>query len=55
MGCVVNGIGESSHCDIGVAGGKHKSAIFKDGKIIETVDNVAIEDRLLQLIDEYGI
>ncbi len=55
MGCVVNGIGESSHCDIGVAGGKHKSAIFKDGKIIETVDNVAIEDRLLQLIDEYGL
>ena len=28
MGCVVNGPGEASSCDFGVAGGKDKSAIF---------------------------
>lgn len=52
MGCVVNGIGESSHCDIGVAGGKYKSALFKDGKILETVSNENLLDRLMELIDK---
>ena len=39
MGCVVNGIGESQGANLGVAGGKDKSAIFVDGKYVETVDN----------------
>lgn len=52
MGCIVNGIGESAHCDIGVAGGKERSALFKDGKIIKTVDNKDILDELLKQIDK---
>ncbi len=32
MGCVVNGPGEASHADIGLAGGKNKFVLFKKGK-----------------------
>ena len=52
MGCIVNGIGESAHCDIGVAGGKEKSALFKDGKIIRTVPNDKLMQALLEEIDK---
>ena len=51
MGCVVNGIGESKGCDIGVAGGKDKSVIFREGKIIATVPNENIYDELKKQID----
>lgn len=51
MGCVVNGIGESKGCDIGVAGGKDKSAIFREGKIIATVPNDRIFEELKKEID----
>ncbi len=36
MGCVVNGPGEASDADLGVAGGKGKLMIFKKGKTIGT-------------------
>ena len=39
MGCVVNGPGEASSCDFGVAGGKDKSAIFAKGKVLKVVEN----------------
>ncbi len=52
MGCIVNGIGESAHCDIGVAGGKEKTALFKDGKIIRTVPNDKLMQALLEEIDK---
>lgn len=39
MGCVVNGIGESKDSDVGVAGGKGKSVIFRKGEIVRTVAN----------------
>lgn len=51
MGCVVNGIGESKGCDIGVAGGKDKSVIFREGKIIATVPNEKIYEELKKEID----
>ncbi|MEO6991614.1 MAG: flavodoxin-dependent (E)-4-hydroxy-3-methylbut-2-enyl-diphosphate synthase [Candidatus Baltobacteraceae bacterium] len=43
MGCVVNGPGESKMADVGVAGGKGKGAIFRDGELVGTYP----EDRLL--------
>lgn len=52
MGCVVNGIGESAHCDIGVAGGRDKSVIFKDGKILATVSNDDLMQALLKAVSE---
>ncbi len=55
MGCVVNGIGESQGANLGVAGGKDKSAIFVDGKYVETVDNKDILPVLKKYITEYKI
>ena len=53
MGCVVNGIGESQGANLGVAGGKDKSAIFVDSKYVETVDNSLILQTLRKYILEY--
>ena len=38
MGCVVNGPGEASHADLGIAGGGQKVILFKHGKIMQTID-----------------
>ena len=32
MGCVVNGIGEGRHADIGIAGGKDGGVLFAKGR-----------------------
>jgi (E)-4-hydroxy-3-methylbut-2-enyl-diphosphate synthase len=47
MGCMVNGPGEAKGCDFGVACGKKKSILFKDGMKIKTVNNNRIIDELL--------
>lgn len=44
MGCAVNGPGEASQADIGIAGGKGVGLIFKKGEIIKKVS----EDELLE-------
>ena len=49
MGCVVNGPGEASAADIGIAGGKDCGIIFKNGKIIH---NKVPEKKLLNLLEE---
>lgn len=49
MGCVVNGPGEASAADIGVAGGKDCGVIFKNGKILY---GKVPEDRLLDVLEE---
>ncbi len=46
MGCAVNGPGEASHADIGVACGINKGVIFKKGEILCTVKEEEIEDIL---------
>ena len=52
MGCVVNGIGEGGHADVGVAGGREKSAIMRRGVIVKTVPNDRILEELLREIEE---
>ncbi len=52
MGCVVNGPGEASDADLGVAGGLGKSVIFSHGRILKTVANENIITELKMLIDE---
>lgn len=37
MGCVVNGLGEGKHADIGIAGANKDAILFKKGKIIRKV------------------
>ena len=49
MGCVVNGPGEASAADIGIAGGDGCGVLFKKGEIIKKVDE---KDLLSALIEE---
>ncbi len=37
MGCAVNGPGEASDADIGIAGGVNSALLFKKGEIISRV------------------
>jgi len=50
MGCVVNGPGEASDADIGIAGGKCVGLLFKKGKIIKKVAQTDMVKTLLQEI-----
>lgn len=53
LGCVVNGIGEGKHADIGVAGSATKALLFENGKIIKTIDAKDAYRELTALIDFY--
>lgn len=50
MGCIVNGPGEASSADIGIAGGKKEALIFKKGKIISKISEVEIIPTLIKYI-----
>jgi (E)-4-hydroxy-3-methylbut-2-enyl-diphosphate synthase len=53
MGCAVNGPGEASRADYGVAGGRGEGVIFRHGKVVcKNVDESNIIDALLSQIDE---
>jgi (E)-4-hydroxy-3-methylbut-2-enyl-diphosphate synthase len=53
MGCAVNGPGEASRADYGVAGGRGEGVIFRHGRIVcKNVDESTIIDALLSQIDE---
>ena len=52
MGCVVNGPGEASAADIGVAGGKGEGMIFRKGKILYKVPQEKLVDALMEEIDK---
>lgn len=54
MGCIVNGIGESEGANFGIAGGKDKSVLFKDGKQIDIISNSEILDKLKELVDNFN-
>lgn len=47
MGCVVNGPGEAKEADVGIAGGKGRGLLFKQGKIIGTYDEADLLPALL--------
>ena len=50
MGCVVNGPGEASNADIGIAGGKNEAVLFKKGKVVRKIPQEKILDELKQEI-----
>lgn len=52
MGCVVNGPGEASAADIGVAGGKGEGMIFRKGKILYKVPQEKLVDALMEEIQK---
>ena len=51
MGCVVNGPGEASAADCGIAGGVGEGLLFKKGQIIKKVPQYQLVDELFALID----
>lgn len=51
MGCPLNGIGEGEGSDIGIAGGKEKSVLLKDGKIYKTINTADLTEEFLHLLD----
>ena len=51
MGCVVNGPGEASEADIGIAGGDGCAILFKKGKVIKKLNEEEILSALLAEID----
>ncbi|MGI6744167.1 MAG: flavodoxin-dependent (E)-4-hydroxy-3-methylbut-2-enyl-diphosphate synthase [Eubacteriales bacterium] len=50
MGCIVNGPGEASRADIGLAGGSGRAAIFSQGKTLMTVEQEKAVDALIDEI-----
>ena len=51
MGCVVNGPGEGMHSDIGIAGGRQKGALFRNGKVVATLPEGELIDTLIRELD----
>ena len=51
MGCVVNGPGEASAADCGIAGGVGEGLLFKRGQIVKKVPQDRLVDELFALID----
>lgn len=52
MGCVVNGPGEASAADIGIAGGKGCGVLFKKGEIIAKLPEDKLLDALIEEIEK---
>ena len=51
MGCPVNGPGEASNADIGIAGGNGVGLLFKKGEIIKKVPEEELVDELFREIE----
>ena len=52
MGCVVNGPGEASAADVGIAGGDGVGLLFRRGEIVKKVPQEQLVDELFAMIDE---
>ena len=52
MGCVVNGPGEASAADVGLAGGNGEGVLFRRGKIVKKVPEDRLVDELFALIED---
>lgn len=52
MGCVVNGPGEASAADVGIAGGKGEGLLFAKGKVLRKVPEDQLVDALFEEIDK---
>ena len=53
MGCAVNGPGEATHADIGIAGGKGEAILFRRGKIIKKIKESEVYDVLVEEINNF--
>ena len=53
LGCAVNGIGEASHADFGIAGAKDYGVVFSQGAALRKVPTADLVDTLFSEIDKY--
>jgi (E)-4-hydroxy-3-methylbut-2-enyl-diphosphate synthase len=53
LGCAVNGIGEASHADFGIAGAKDYGVVFSHGNALCKVPQAQLVDTLFAEIDKY--
>lgn len=51
MGCAVNGPGEASEADVGIAGGKGEAVLFRKGQIIRKIKEEEIADELTKEVE----
>ena len=51
MGCVVNGPGEASDADVGVACGRGSALLFRHGEVVRKVDESQIVDALIEEVE----
>lgn len=51
MGCIVNGPGEAKHADLGIAAGKSKVAIYRQGELHRNIDKDDLEAVLIEEIE----
>ncbi|MEK6223320.1 MAG: flavodoxin-dependent (E)-4-hydroxy-3-methylbut-2-enyl-diphosphate synthase [Thermodesulfobacteriales bacterium] len=53
LGCVVNGPVEASEADIGIAGGRGKGMLYKDGKLVRSFKEHQIVDELVKELETF--
>jgi (E)-4-hydroxy-3-methylbut-2-enyl-diphosphate synthase len=51
MGCIVNGPGEASQADVGIAGGKGRGVLFRHGKLIKRLKEDELADALVAEVE----
>ncbi len=51
MGCTVNGPGEASAADVGIAGGDGVGMLFRHGEVVKKVPQAELVDELFKLIE----
>lgn len=54
MGCVVNGPGESRAADVGIACGKARCVLFKNGEILRTIKEAEGIDALMKEVESFN-
>ncbi|MBD9197076.1 MAG: 4-hydroxy-3-methylbut-2-en-1-yl diphosphate synthase, partial [Clostridiales bacterium] len=52
MGCAVNGPGEASAADVGIAGGNGEGLVFRKGEILYKVPQERLVDALMEEIEK---
>lgn len=52
MGCAVNGPGEASAADVGIAGGNGEGLLFRKGEIVKKVPQDHLVDELFAMIEQ---
>jgi (E)-4-hydroxy-3-methylbut-2-enyl-diphosphate synthase len=54
MGCAVNGPGEASEADVGIAGGKGRGVVYRRGELVRSVPEEELLDALLEELATLG-